>query len=486
MAPSRKRQPKSVKHSPPLQKPPPSAVSALWRRQNQTESTLETRMTPSLAEFSAQLARAPHPARYCIAYSGGLDSHVLLHFCARLRLEQVDPPDCLVLHVHHGLQANADDWVEHCASVCHELSLPFQALYVDARSRPGESPEEAARDARYRALAPWVGQGDVLLTAQHQDDQAETLLLQLLRGAGLAGLAAMPKCAPFGAGLLLRPLLDCSRADLLAYAEAQGLQWIEDPSNTDLAYDRNFLRRQVLPLLRERWPAAAKTLSRSAGHCAEGLHRLERLAHDLYLSVLNPDGQTLAVSRMVRLDVGDRRWVIRCWLRERGFRMPASTLLARIAAEMLTARVDKMPRVNWPEGEVRRYRDALYLLPPTRAFDASVKLNWDGRTALPLPDGNGILSAVTSNEGGIALEAWRKARIVVRYRHGGETCRLPGRTGNHALKKLLQEAGIPPWERERMPIVELDGELAAVAGRWVCAGFHAAPGEPAVGVRWER
>ncbi|QSA95539.1 tRNA lysidine(34) synthetase TilS [Methylococcus sp. EFPC2] len=442
-------------------------------------------MAPTVAEFGAQLALAPPPRRYLIAYSGGLDSHVLLHLYSRLRATWAEPPGCQVLHVHHGLQDEADAWVEHCARVCRELSLPFQSLYVDARARQGDSPEEAARDARYRALQDRVEDGDVLLIAQHQDDQAETLLLQLLRGAGLAGLAAMPKCAPFGSGYLLRPLLDWPRTALQEYAEGQQLRWIEDPSNADASYDRNFLRLSVIPLLKARWPAASKTLSRSAGHCAEALHRLEHLARDLYLVVLNEDKVTLSVSRLLQLEQADRRWVLRQWLRERGYRLPAAAALERLAGEMLLAREDKMPVVAWPEGEVRRYRDALYLRAPAAPQDTAAVMEWNGTSALELPDGNGILVARSSGEGGIALDAWRSARITVRYRQGGEVCRLPGRAGSHALKKLLQEAGIPPWERTRLPLIELNGALAAIADRWVCDPFQAAPGRPAIRIEWE-
>jgi len=440
-----------------------------------------------LAQFEAGLAAAPAPGRYCLAYSGGLDSHVLVHLAARLRAEIPRRYEFVVYHVHHGLNVNADAWAEHCRRICRDLGLTCHVLRVNARPRPGQSPEEAARDARYRALEAIVGTGGVLLTAQHLDDQAETVLLQLLRGAGLSGLAAMPASAPFGAGSLLRPLLRHTRRELQDYAEHQGLEWIEDTSNTDLSFDRNFIRHQVFPLLRRRWPALATTLSRSAAHCAEASDRLDRLAHDLHQAVRDPDGLTLNVSRLRRLDAVDRRAVLRRWLRERGFRMPAKAIAERVASEVLEARDDKMPVVAWPEGEVRRYRDRLYALPPGKPFDAGVRLHWDRSNALPLPDGNGELRIEPSLEGGLARAAWESARTIeVRYRAGGETCYLPGRAGGHALKKLLQEAGVPPWERSRLPLIYLDDRLAAVADRWVCALYDAASGQAAVSIRWSR
>lgn len=439
-----------------------------------------------LGKFRRSLALTAPSARYWVAYSGGLDSHVLLHLCSRVLVADPGAGEFHAVHVHHGLHPDADTWTEHCRGVCASLCLPLRILRVDARPKRGESPEEAARKARYQALSGLIGAGDVLLTAQHQDDQAETLLLQLLRGAGLAGLAAMPACTAFGSGFLFRPLLEHARSELRAYAEEHGLSWIEDSSNIELAYDRNFIRHRVLPLLRQRWPAAGKTLSRSASHCAEAKKRLDRLAYDLYHSTLNPDGLTLSIQRLSQFDETDRRWVLRQWLSERGYRMPSKRIVGRIAGEVLAAARDKMPVVTWPEGEVRRWRNALYLLAPARPFDPQIKLDWDGKTPLILPHGNGVLKPEPTDLGGIDRTAWEQARIRVCYRRGGETCRLPGRAGSHELKKLFQEAGIPPWERSRLPLVYLDDRLAAVADRWVCEPFAAPAGRDATRLQWLR
>ena len=239
--------------------------------------------------------------RYWLAYSGGLDSHALLHAMHGLRAQQRGIILCAV-HVHHGLRPEADQWAAHCMSVCAALEIPCQVLHVQARPAAGESPEDAARCARYQALRDVIGAGDCLLTAHHQDDQAETLLLQLLRGAGVAGLAGMPACAAFGTGLLARPLLSHSRAELRAYAERHGLHWVEDGSNAETGYDRNYLRHEILPRLRARWPATAAVLTRSAGHCAAATDLLQILAAQDLANLRGPVQRTLKIDRLQLLD----------------------------------------------------------------------------------------------------------------------------------------------------------------------------------------
>jgi len=424
-----------------------------------------------------------YPAqRYWIAFSGGMDSHVLLNLCADLQKSQ--HLKFQAVHVHHGLQANADLWSEHCAEICHRLALPCLILKVNARAKPGESPEEAARQARYSALRAHLAFGDIVLTAQHRDDQAETLLLQLMRGAGLAGLAAMAEISPLEPGFLLRPLLGFARDELRAYAIAENLRWIEDPSNQDSAYDRNFLRNEIIPRLEQRWPSLNKALARTACHCAEAQQLLGDLADDLCRSALNPDGQSLSVIKLREFKPADQRLVLREWMRSRRFRMPALAVIERILQEVLPARPDKTPLVAWREGEVRRYRDGLYLFPPQPPFNASAYLQWDGLSLLELPDRNGQLSATPTTAAGIAIEHWARGDISVRYRQGGELCKLPGRTGTHELKKLFQEKGIAPWLRERAPLVYIDGELAAVASWWVCASFAGKAGEDNIALAW--
>lgn len=441
-------------------------------------------MKPTIEDFRARLDRVPTPPHYWVAFSGGLDSHVLLHLCARLETSIERPRVFAAVHIHHGLHRDADDWSRHCQAICKELNIPFTLIKVDATAKVGDSPEEVARKARYQALASTMAAGEVVLTAQHRDDQAETVLLQLLRGAGPAGLAAMPEYAPFGPGLLLRPLLAYSRAELRSYAQEHGLRWLDDPSNLDLAYDRNFVRHRVLPRIKERWPGASKTLSRTARHCAEAQQLLGDLAMDLYRSVRGPDLCSLSVKRLGTLRAAHQRLVLRTWLQGAGYRLPSAAVIARIQTEVLAAGPAKTPIVAWREGQVRRYRDGLFLLPPASRFDPTVRLSWDGSSRLLLPDDNGALQSATTEGLGIDAQIWRRSAISVRYRRGGETCRLPGRAGRHTLKKLFQESGIPPWLRERAPLVYLDDELAAIAGWWICEPFVGRGEEPRMAVVW--
>jgi tRNA(Ile)-lysidine synthase len=430
------------------------------------------------------LDRHPPSPRYWVAYSGGLDSRVLLELCAELR-RQHPHYGFAAVHAHHGLQAAAEAWAEHCRDVAASHGLPFTLLRVDARPAPGQSPEEAARAARYAALRELIAPGETVLTAQHREDQAETLLLQLLRGAGLAGLAAMPERAAFGSGFLLRPLLARSREELRRYAEERRLSWVEDPTNRDPAFDRNFIRHAVMPLLADRWPAVADTLSRTARHCAEAQSILDGVARDLLRSVRHPERPTLWVEPLRTYSEADRRLVLREWLKSRRFRPPPAKVLEQVLAEGLNARPDRNPVIRWSEGEIRRYRDELYLRLPERPFDGGAVIPWDGISPLPLPDGNGTLTAARQRGLGIAPAVWRSGVLTVRYRRGGEACRPAGRAGTHEIKKLFQEAGIPPWVRPRVPLVFIGGELAAVGGWWVDAAFAGDRDSENIQLNWQ-
>ncbi|NJD05640.1 MAG: tRNA lysidine(34) synthetase TilS [Methylococcaceae bacterium] len=437
------------------------------------------------ARFAAGLARFPLPSRYWVAYSGGLDSHVLLHLTAGLASERPDFPEVAAVHVHHGLLPEAERWTRHCARICDELGLSLIILRVDARPNPGESPEEAARTARYTALGELLTDGCGLLTAQHRDDQAETLLLQLLRGAGLAGLAGMRDQGRLGRGRLLRPLLEMGRDELRRYAVDHCLTWVEDPSNEDQRYDRNYLRHSVMPVLKARWPGADRVLSRSAGHCAEARDQLLALSDDLYASLRQADG-SLSIDRLRRCSAADQRLLLRRWIAAAGLRMPPARVLQQVIEAAIPACAGRVPQVAWADGLIRRYRNGLYLAAaePATGFDRFRVIPWRGEEPLVLSDGNGELWIERVGKDGIDPDLWEGSAREVRYRGGGERCRLAGRHGSHSLKNLFQEIGLPPWQRERIPLLYLDGRLAAVVGLWVCEPF-AATG-PGVQVRWRR
>ena len=418
------------------------------------------RLLASLLRSSAGFAP---PTAYCVALSGGLDSSVLLHALARAWHDGLPP--LRAVHVNHGLQAGAEAWAEHCRRFCAGLGVELSILRVDARARAGDSPEAAARRARYRALAEALAANEALLTAHHRDDQAETLLLQLLRGAGPRGLAAMPPARRLGAGLLLRPLLDYERAELETYARQHALAWVEDPSNREQAFERNFLRHQVMPLLRQRWPGLGKTLARSARACAEAAALNEALAAQ---DMPAAPGAVLPLARLRTLPAARRRNVLFHWLQQQGAVLPSAAQMAQLE-RIITAAEDAMPRVDWGEWVVWRYRDALHLLTRAETLPLHGELDWDGRTPLPLP-GLGRLESRPVRGQGLRAECLR-GHLQIRFRRGGERCRPRGQAHHRPLKKLLQDAGVPPWQRWRIPLLFIDDQLAAVIGHWPCEPF---------------
>ncbi|ADJ29087.1 tRNA lysidine(34) synthetase TilS [Nitrosococcus watsonii] len=420
---------------------------------------------------------------YRVAYSGGLDSQVLLY-----SLVQLGPklPGSLIsaIHINHGLHPRSGEWSLHCRESCAALGVGYEEVKVNGHPRKGESPEAAAREARYGALRSRIARGECLLTAQHQDDQVETLLLQLLRGGGPAGLAAMAKAAPFGQGRLLRPLLSFSRSELKIYAEQEGLVWVEDPSNFDLEFDRNYLRHKILPLLWQRWPGLGRTLSRAALHQADAAWLLDQQAQRELVAV-SADKQGLSVQALQALAPPQRRNSLRYWFKQMQLPLPDSIHLQRILEEVLLAPEDAQPLVAWPGTEVRRYRDRLYAQKPLPPHDAAEVLVWEGVEPLALPAGvGGVL--VPKRTRGLGLDAMRLQQnpMTIRFRQGGERIRLVERGYRCSLKKILQERGIPPWQRSRIPMVYVDDKLALVVGIGVDGDFAAAPGEAGVVIEW--
>lgn len=436
-------------------------------------------MVLSPALFAPLLNDHPQLRHLIVAYSGGLDSHGLLHLLATDRAARPERT-LAACYVDHGLHPASAIWGEHCARICRTLAVPLRVLKVDARPLSGESPEAAARRVRYAALAAELKSDTGLLTAHHRDDQAETLLLQLLRGAGPHGLAAMPAAARLGQGWLLRPLLEVGRADLLAYARTHQLPWIEDASNTDSAFDRNYLRHHILPLLAERWPAAHRNLARSARWCAETADWLNAEAATDLSGIGAERVDALRLPPLCELSDIRQRNVVRFWLRRLGLPVPDHRQLRHLLHDMLAAGRDRQPYVRWPGGEARRYRDRLYAMPPMPPHDARQTFSWracgDGWPPLELP-GVGRLRMRAALSQGLRAEIWRDGPLLVRFRIGGERFQPVGRGHSQELKKLLQEASIPPWERDRLPLLYRDRSLLAVVGLSVAADQAARPGE---------
>jgi len=407
-------------------------------------------------------------AKFAVGLSGGVDSVVLLHLLRRgLRL----PPKRLsAIHVNHGISTHAASWATHCRRLCRDLGVSLKVAKVDVPR--GNSIEAAARDARYAVFAGSAA--DVVALAHNRDDQAETLLLQLLRGAGPRGLAAMPAFRP-GAPAYWRPLLDVPRGDIEAYARRNGLSWVEDDSNLDRGYLRNFLRHEVMPVIEARLPAAGVVLSRAARIQAEASDLLDALAlHDL---------GTVQKSRSISLEVlkdlpaHRARNVLRFFLRNNGVAMPDAVRLEEVLRQAMTARNDARVCVSAGDIELRRFRDHLHIVRPLPAVAASFETEWSGRKPLRLPQLGGTLSLQRSEGGGIANRWLRGRALTVRIRQGGEKMHLiaggPGRT----VRNLLQEAFLPPWQRERLPLIYVGARLAAIPGVGTDERFLAPAGE---------
>ncbi len=398
--------------------------------------------------------------RWVIAYSGGLDSHVLLHMVAHL---DAGPP-LLCLHVNHGLQTAANDWQAHCAGVCGDLSIPFQACAVDVETVGRGGPEDAARRARYGAFEAQLRHDDLLLLAHHADDQAETMLLRLMRGAGARGLAGMPTLRPLGTGRLFRPLLAFTKADLQRYAKQHALRYVNDSSNVDTSLDRNYLRQQVFPLIEKRWPGYTQSWRQSAQWLRESTE-LEAVlgAQDLIAlgwQVETPGG-SLCLSVLRRLSPARAKNALRHACATLGLTPPPQQQLSRLLSELPAAKADAQPKISWAKSEARRFAGRLYLLPRLATVDKTIEYQWSGED-LAIP-GVGILRAVTSNKPGLA----RDEQYCIRLRRGGET--FKPQPGGHSklLKKWLQEASVPPWLRDRTPLIFKQGELVAIGELWV-------------------
>ena len=383
------------------------------------------------------------------------------------------------VHVNHGIHPNAAKWTAHCRALGRRLGVDVRVLTTHIVRSPGDSLEAAARDARYALLAGELEPGECLLTGHHEDDQLETVLLQLFRGAGVAGLAAMPPIAPFARGWLVRPLLSRSRAELEDWARAEDLSWVDDDTNADESLDRNFLRRQVLPLVRERWKGVGAAVSRSARHAAEGQRLLDAVARtDMERA---SSGAALFVPALRALQPDRRRNALRFWIMQCGARVPDTSRLEEISGPLIDARPDANPSVAWGGVKVQRHADVLTLVDvgahesaATDGIATSVEWLWMTAPRFHLPDG-GTLELKADPHGPIDLSILPE-RVTVGARTGGERLR-PRRGGpRRTLKSLLQESHLPIAQRSRLPLVFSGVTLLAVGALWVDESIQVTPG----------
>jgi tRNA(Ile)-lysidine synthase len=445
--------------------------------------------------FSAELLWAvlednlpPGTTGLLAALSGGRDSSCLLAALAHTRLSEGARAarggalPLRAVHVDHGLQAASRAMRDASAALCRRFEIPLEVVRIEVDLSGGVSLEAAARAARYRAFADLMRPGECLLTAHHALDQAETLLLQLLRGAGLKGLSAMPVCRAFAQGWHLRPLLDVVPGDLHRLGEALAIEAADDPMNRDERFDRAYLRREVWPDIEARWPAAATSLARAARHLGEAQlsldastrRRVERLS----------DGEALSVPGLRALPCVERLHVVRHWLGQAAVEPPSTARLDEALRQILTAQADHEPAVQWGEHVLRRYRDRLFLttsVPPAMGEPLDWQLAAGSRLAL----GAGLGTLRWAERAGGLDPKRLPARVSVRRRRGGETLKTGPRARTQSVQHLCQALGVLPWLRDALPLVFAGETLIAVGDLWQDARSSLAPGTLGLGCVWE-
>jgi tRNA(Ile)-lysidine synthase len=392
---------------------------------------------------------------YWIAFSGGLDSQVLLHFLSN----QFRKLSFKAIHINHQIVSESYQWEKHCRKICRELNIPLKIIRVEIKRQSGESLEAKAREARYNAFKKILKKNDILFTAHHLDDQAETFLFQLLRGAGLRGVSAMPNISALGKGFLVRPLISFPRKDLKIYAEHFKLNWLEDPSNQDAKFDRNYLRNNIFPLLKKKWPEVHKTFSRFAAHCKEQEKLLTILSEKDYQDCQGKFLNTLSIFKLKLFDKSRQKNLLRHFIEKLNFDLPSEKILNQII-KIMGAAQDKNPIVKWINAECRRYQDHLFILSSIKTRSAELskeEINWIQKNIL------------------INFKNLNFNDLMITYRKGGEKFKSKNSKHTRTLKKLFQEWEIPPWLRDKIPLVYYNNELIGVVGYAVGAGPRACP-----------
>ena len=415
-----------------------------------------------------------HQVTCHIAFSGGLDSHVLLHAMCQLRDSAKFKGEIKALHVHHGLSNNADDWATHCGEICAAYQVPLEIEKISVE-KAGQGVENAARNARLAVFQKQLCAEELLLTAHHLDDQMETMLFRMLRGTGLRGLSGVSARRPLGKGYMLKPLLGFARNELVTYANQHELKWIEDESNQLVDFDRNYLRKEIMPLLAFRWPGYRKNWQRLSQLAKEG-EVLQKVLGMQDLAVVQEGIHRLSISALKGFIPERQRNIVRCWFLsfEERHNIPAPDyyVVKRIFEELIPAAEDAVPLVTWEKAgvkvEIRRFASSIYLVLAQNSVFEPSKLMWDTTAPMDLPDHLGTLSLIESNEQGVEIQQGEILEIA--FKQGGETVKPAGRK-TRSLMKTLQDYHVPPWLRDKTPLILHDNELIAVADLFVCDQF---------------
>ena len=405
--------------------------------------------------------------RFIVALSGGVDSVVLLHLlvCFRSLNKNIE---VFAHNVNHGLSDNAGDWAIFCADICQKLNVTLLRSSVSIERKARVSLEAAAREARYQCFKEKMDVGDVILTGHHQDDQLETVLLALKRGSGSTGLQGIHAYQAFFDGHLLRPLLGFSRQELVDYAVSNQLKWIEDESNQDIEFDRNFIRQKISPLLKQRWPAIAKSATRTAQLCQEQQCLLNEVAEDDLKRCLSRQNLSSGLSIVLLSELSDARRnnVIRYWLKRHGLQYPSRKQLDVLWEEVALAEVDKQPMLQLETNSVRRYQQLLYVVSTQQIKLPEKSMVWSGESTLIMLEGK--LEVDFSKVDKTIAEQYKIECCLRQHLDAALHCQPIGRNKARSVKKLLHEYQVPPWLREQVVFILIDGQLAEAVGIWQC------------------
>ncbi len=431
-------------------------------------------------DFHSFLKTCPDSNKYWVALSGGLDSCVLLYlfYLNKKRINQ----KVQVVYVDHQLQKLSQDWDVFCKALCQDYGFDYQCLKITGSCPKEMSVEEWAREERYKLISDEMEQDDILFTAHHQDDQMETFFLQMLRGSGPRGLVAMPVHKVFFCGYHIRPFLDCSRNDLQLYAKKNGLKYINDPSNEDVRFNRNYLRNKLLPLIKERWPGYKEAVSRLIKHQQEVKLLLDEVADQDLVQALLESSSGIDMKKIEALSISRKKNLIAYWLKQQGLNQPNAKHMEQLINDIFGAAEDKNPCVNWEGVEVRRYRNILYALKPLQEHNPLETYQWNLNQSLLLDDD--CLSAGLIKGQGIAKKHLDNDVVEVRFRQGGEKIRPYNQKVSKTVKQIFQEKGVLPWYRDRIPLVYVDGQLAVIPGICISELFCADKDENAWQIEW--
>ena len=421
--------------------------------------------------------------RLIIALSGGTDSTALLDLLVKARELGLLPMPLVALHINHQLQSTAEQWQTHCAELCKDRDITFvtHTLDICSGSLSQHGVEAAAREARYKIFTETLKQGDILLTAHHRDDQLETLLGRLMRGCGVKGASGMASVRELGEGRVVRALLKWGRSDIDAYLNTQGLTVIDDPSNRDETFQRNYIRHRLLPPLKGYGRGVEQNIERAMGHFQEADQLLTELAAIDANSSIDADG-SLRCAPLRGLSPPRVRNLLRYWLQRHHY-LPQRRQLDQMMSDLIDAKQDAEPRFCWQGGEIRRFGDALYQLPPLPRDPIHYQIGWKGEGFLHLPEKRGSVFICKAEGKGVRIHS--DDNITLRSRQGGERLQLPGHNGHSALKKLYQQARIPPWERELRPLIFSGDDLIGVAGLWSSMSAAVVEGEIGYHFNWQ-